>query len=102
MSNGNSKLPPNSGMSDERWLTPDERDAIGGWFQQRQPNRESFENADALLDHAEAADKLITELAERLRATANVTGVNRGCDCNPCWTDRDLLARVDALTKDTA
>ena len=110
MSNGNSKLPPNSGMSDERWLSKDERDVIGGWFQQRQPNREAFENADVLLDHAEAADELIAELAACLRTHVAFSTTADGMCAWPehssggmaYYNSTDTLARVDALTKDTA
>lgn len=102
MSNGNSKLPANSGMSDERWLSKDERDVIGGWFQQRQPNREAFENADALLDHAEAADELIAELAEALRQQVGLHYAGWTDPGNAMTNATTALARVDALTKDTA
>ncbi len=87
-------------MSDERWLGKDERDVIGGWFQQRQPNREAFENADALLDHAEAADELIAELAEALRHVERTW--NDRFRPEAAASVRRALARVDALTKDTA
>lgn len=99
MSNGNSKLPPNSGMSDERWLGRNER--------QEQSGRTDISSAmRAILNHAEAADELIAELAEALRAAEHQHDDAHGFDaCAGCFTEGlaiAALARVDALTKDTA
>ncbi len=70
MSNGNSKLPPNSGMSDERWLSKDERaqswEAPNGTWQRM------------LCDHAEAADELIAELAACLRTHVAFKLIRKG------------------------
>lgn len=79
-------------MSDERWLSKDEREVFNG--------TQISSSELALLDHAEAADELIAELAEALRLYARF---QRGAfgDGKPDYV-RNALARVDALTKDTA
>lgn len=96
-------------MSDERWLTAYQR----GKVSREHGCTETM--TGLLLDHAEAADELIAELAERLTEWRMETSP---CDCWRCTssayeglcgfgdqnkTKTDaLLARVDALTKDTA
>jgi hypothetical protein len=83
-------------MSDERWISKDERD---NEFSNDATNRWHW--------HAEVADELIAELAEALREFVP-------CYCmwcenpeyrGPCAEAKAAgaaLARVDALTKDTA
>lgn len=76
-------------MSDERWLSKDER---------AQWNGTPLEDMEvALLDHAEAADELITELAASLEDVLQYPD-----DANVLGRGIAALARVDALTKDTA
>lgn len=104
MSNGNSKLPPNSGMSDERWLGRNER--------QEQSGRTDISSAmRAILNHAEAADELIADARKAaayalesfrwiLKEEPRTGGAVKAA-MSVGKLER-LLARVDALTKDTA
>lgn len=80
-------------MSDERWLSRYRRNIM------RSGTHRTGARSD-LLDHAEAADELIAELAAALRTYARF---QRGAfgDGKPDYV-RNALALVDALTKDTA
>jgi chromosome segregation ATPase len=54
--------------NNDRYLTPDERDRIIGWFQHRQPNPDAFDRAVRLAEHAEQAyDEAAALRAERDR-----------------------------------
>lgn len=78
-------------MSDERWLSKGER----GTWDRKWPTTASV--AD-LLDHAEAADELIAELA---RCLCDYIESDIEMDCVHLNDGPEVLARVDALTKDT-
>lgn len=118
MSNGNSKLPPNSGMSDERWLSKDQRGRMEHVIHRHPKRDEVFDKASELetihedtrrtaqlLDHAEAADELVTELAVCIDYWWSKHDCMGPDDCYCGGYDGPIMTarrRVDALTKDTA
>lgn len=91
-------------MSDSDYIPAGERDDIMGWFQQRQPNKEAWDNALAIEESHAVADSVMRELAEALRVSRN----QNGCDSPYCDIDHATgttpkcrtcaaLARFDAL-----